>query len=408
MTEHPRSGAPRDLRRANTAAALRSVLDEGPLPRADLAARLGLAQGTISRIVGPFVGAGVLRELPAMTGGGGRPRVPLDLAPAARLTVGLHIGRQRTSAGLVDLRGTVRAWLTHERGGPAAPEDLIPGAADLVRRLLAEAGGTPVLGIGAATGGWVDPVRGTVVDNEALGWRDVPLRALLTEATGQDTYVDSGARAHATAEVWFGRARTAGCSVHLFTGNVIDAAVAIGRRVHPGARFAAGTVAHLPVTGLDGTAGPGDTTAACACGRRGVLQAVATDSAVLAEATRRGLATGGEDGAPGGLPRLAALARQGDEAADGLLRARARHIGTAVTHLVELLDPDLVVLSGGVLAVPDHLEEVRRAAAERLGPSWDPEHVQPTALGAHSLAAASAALLLRAYYDDPLAFEDFG
>ncbi|CAL9325407.1 ROK family protein [Streptomyces sp. SudanB182_2057] len=407
MTEHPRTGAPRDLRRANTAAALRAVLDEGPIPRAGLAARLGLAQGTISRIVGPIVAAGVLRELPALSGGGGRPRVPLDLDPAARLTIGLHIGRQRTSAGLVDLRGTVQAWCTHERG-PAAPGDLLPGAAGLVRRLLAEAGGTPVLGIGAATGGWVDPERGTVIDNEALGWRDVPLGTLLARATGLPVRVDSGARAHATAEVWFGRARAAGCSVHLFTGNVIDAAVAIGRRVHVGARSAAGNVAHLPVTTPPGSSAGDDLRAACACGRRGVLQAVATDRAVLASAARRGVLPGGAEGTGDGLSRLAALAEAGDEGADDLLRARARHIGGAVAHLVDLLDPDLVVLSGGVLAVAAHLTEVRRAAAARLGPSWDPAHVQPTALGPHSLAAASAALLLRAYYDDPLSFEDFG
>ncbi|WP_327355600.1 ROK family transcriptional regulator [Streptomyces sp. NBC_01304] len=383
---------PPDIRRANLAAALRTVLDEGPVPRSDLAARLGLSHATISRIVGRAVAAGLLRELPSVSGGGGRPKVPVDLVADARLTIGLYFGRQRTTAGLVDLRGQVREVATIERG-PGSAAELLPGAAGLVRTLLKRARSTPVLGVGAAAGGWVDPTAGVVVDNEALGWRDVPLRRLLEDATGLPVRVDAGARAHATAELWFGGERTEGCSVHLFTGNVIDAAIAMGRRVHTGARSGAGAVGHLPVR----EGGP-----ACACGRTGVLQAVAADSAVLTQAVERELL-----GPGAGLEALATLALSGSREADGLLRARARHIGTAVAHLVDLLDPDLVVLSGGVLAVPDHLEEVRREAVLRIGRGWDPRVVRATGLGPgpQALVASSAALLLSAYFADPMAYE---
>ncbi|MEV3856666.1 ROK family transcriptional regulator [Streptomyces sp. NPDC050095] len=380
---------PAGLRRANTAAALRAVLDEGPLPRADLSERLGLAAGTVSRIVSPLVVAGLLRELPALTGGGGRPRVPVDLVPGARYAIGVHLGRQRTTAGLVDLRGRVHEVRTHERG-PGPVDQLLAGAAELVAALRKEAGATPVLGVGVATGGWVEPVTGVVVDNEALGWQGVPLRSLLTAALGTDVpvVVDSGARAQATAEVWFGCARGAETSVHLFTGNVIDAALAMGRRVHTGARAAAGAVGHLPIR----ASGP-----ACACGRRGVLQAVASDRAVTEAAAAAGLVDADAD-----FTRVGELAASGDATADALLRERARHIGAAVAHLVDLFDPGLVVLSGGVLPYAD---EVRAEAARLIGRSWDPACVKATALGPHALAASSGALLLASYYADPLAYE---
>ncbi|MFK0181224.1 ROK family protein [Streptomyces xanthochromogenes] len=387
MTDDHRT--PAGLRRANTAAALQAVLDGGPLPRAGLTERLGLAAGTVSRIVAPLVAAGVLRELPALPGAGGRPRIPVDLVPRARYAIGVHVGRQRTTAGLVDLRGRVHEVRSHERG-PGQARQLMDGAADLVAGLRKEAGTVPVLGVGVATGGWVDPAAGVVVDNEALGWRDVPLRALLTRALGADlpVLVDSSARAQATAEVWFGCARGAETSVHLFTGNVIDAAFAMGRRIHTGARSAAGMIGHLPI----GVAGP-----ACACGRRGVLQAVASDRAVVDAAAAAGIMTASE-----GLARLDSLAATGTEAADSLLRERARHIGTAVAHLVDLFDPSLVVLSGGVLP---HADVVRDETARLLGNAWDPDRVRPTALGPHALAASSGALLLAAYYADPLAYE---
>ncbi|WP_369213000.1 ROK family protein, partial [Streptomyces flavofungini] len=375
MTDHRR---PQGLRRANTAAVLRAVLDTGPLPRADLADRLGLAAGTVSRIVAPAVTAGLLRELPALSGGGGRPRVPVDLVRGARYAVGLHLGRRRTTAGLVDLRGGVAAVRVHERG-PLEPAGLVAGAADVVRDLLKDAGDVPVLGIGAATVGWVDPGTGTVVDNEALGWHDVPLRALLTDATGLPTVVDSQARAQATAELWFGDAHgDEAASVHLFTGNVIDAAFALGRRVHTGARSAAGRIGHLPVLDVraardapDGDSG--GSSPACSCGRAGVLQAVATDLAVTAEAVRRGIVTPDAD-----FTDVVAAALAGDGPADTLLRERARYIGAAVAHLVDVFDPDTVVLSGGMLAVPAHLDEVRAEAVRRIGGGWDPERVRLT------------------------------
>ncbi|MFI7006615.1 ROK family protein [Streptomyces sp. NPDC050145] len=381
---------PAGLRRTNTADVLQTVLGEGPLPRADLAQRLSLAPGTVSRIVSPLVATGLLRELPALSGGGGRPRVPVDLATRSRYAIGVHLGRQRTTAGLVDLRGTVQHVRRQERG-PGSADDIIRGARALVDELRNDAGGVPILGVGAATGGWVDPGTGFVVDNEALGWQAVPLRALLGEALGPDLpiVVDSGARAHATAEVWFGCARGADTSAHLFTGNVIDAALAIDRRVLTGARAAAGAIGHLPIQ----ASGP-----ACTCGRRGVLQAVASDRAVVDEAVTAGLITQGED-----LSQLTELAAPGT-AADALLRHRARHIGAAVAHLVDLFDPALVVLSGGVLP---YVDEVRAEAARRIGRSWNPECVQPTELGPHALAASSAAPLLAAYYADPLNFETF-
>ncbi|WP_345259973.1 ROK family protein [Streptomyces hundungensis] len=387
MTDDHRT--PAGLRRANTAAALRAVLDKGPLPRAGLTEQLGLAAGTVSRIVAPLVAAGLLRELPAVPGAGGRPRIPLDLVPLARYAIGVHVGRQRTTAGLVDLRGRVQQVRTHERSPGHIPQ-LVQGIADLVAALRKESGIVPVLGIGVATGGWVEPATGVVVDNEALGWRNVPLGVLLTRAIGADlpVLVDSGARAQATAEVWFGCARGAETSVHLFTGNVIDAALAMGRRIHTGARSAAGMIGHLPI----GATGP-----ACACGRRGVLQAVASDRAVVDAAANAGILAADE-----GLARLHALAATGTEAADRLLRDRARRIGAAVAHLVDLFDPSLIVLSGGVLPYAD---EVRDEAAHIIGGSWEPDRVRPTALGPHALAASSGALLLAAYYADPLAYE---
>lgn len=371
-----------EIRRHNTAAVLQSVVTAGPLSRAEIANRVGLSQGTVSKIVGPVLSSGLLVEGPARAAAGGRPQVPLAINPGARLAVGLHLGMQRTTVGLVDMHGHVRAVRVRSRR-PAGPERLTGEAAEMVAKLIAQAE-APVLGVGATTGGWVDGTSGVVLANEALGWSEVPLAQLIASRIDVPVLVESSVRAQAGAELWFGCAQHARSTVHVFVGNVIDAAFAIDRKIHRGLRSAAGLTGHLPLAG-------------------GTPHTVATDKAVVATARESGLIGDGE-----GLPGLAARARAGDLAADAVLSERARQVGVLVGMLVDLLDPDLVVLAGGVLAVPGHLDVVREAVAARSRPGWDPARVVATALGPDLLVSSSAAVVLGAYVADPLAFEDFG
>ncbi len=84
-----------------------------------------------------------------------------------------------------------------------------------------------MLGLGVVTGGRVDPQRGVVVERQPLGWRDVPVRKVLATATSLPVYVDGHARALAQAEILFGDQRARRSLVHLFVGNVVDAAMSM-------------------------------------------------------------------------------------------------------------------------------------------------------------------------------------
>jgi predicted NBD/HSP70 family sugar kinase len=93
-------------------------------------------------------------------------------------------------------------------------------------------------------------------------------------------------------------------------------------------------------------------------------------------------------------------------AAARLLRDRARRVGQAVAVLLDLVNPDLVVLAGGLVDAPEYLGDLREEAARRTHVDVDVDRrVVTTALGEHALAASSAALVLDAYYDDPFRFE---
>ena len=385
---------PVDVSRQNVALIMRAVLHGGPLPRADIAELTGISAATVTRLTARLTAQGLLVELPAAASTeAGRPRVPLAIVRDTAAVVGVHIGWLRTTIGLVDPTGAVltQTALEHESTEPdAVVRQAVAGVRALVRRAPARR----VLGVGVSVGGWFDTDRGVVVEHAPLGWRQVPLADLVAARLDHRCRFDGAVRAMALAECWFGAAREVTSAVELFVGNVVGCATVIDRRIHRGPESAAGTLTHVQLAGATGVG--------CECGRRGCLQAVVTDAAVVQQARQRGVL-----GPDGTTIELSELARSGDRAANALLRTRARHLGQAASLLFDLVNPELVVLAGdAVLAHPEHLPAMRRELAEHshLGETAAGRLV-PSTLGEHALVLASAAVLLDDYYTDPLSYE---
>jgi predicted NBD/HSP70 family sugar kinase len=376
---------------SNASAVLQAALDHGPVARSTIARLAGLSPAAVSRLCADLVGAGLLREVPDAAGvkAVGRPHVPVEVDTGRLVACGLHIAARHMTLALVDLRGSVlaRERLEHQAADPGR---VLARAARRIPEFLAEhAGGRRPLGLGVASGGWVDPAHGVIVENAPLGWHGVPARAMLEDATGLPVVLDGHSRALARAEQLFGDVRARASVVHLFVGNVVDAAFATGGAVHHGPRSAAGSVAHLP---LPGRAEP------CACGRRGCLQAAVSNRALGLRAVREGIIP-----APA-FAGLLELARAGDRRAIGLLRERARLVGAAVALLLDLLNPELLVVTeAGVIHLPECLEELRAEVSERSQVCADPGGaVRATSFGTDALPVAAGAVLLSAVYARPL------
>ncbi|WP_392898230.1 ROK family protein [Streptomyces sp. LN699] len=411
---------------ANAATVLRTVLAHGPVARSGISALSGLSQAAVSRQTTGLLRSGLLRELPHPGGGtgeaagtagpgtAGRPRIPLDLhtgAVGGPLAAGLHIGVPASNFSLVDLRGQVvaRRTLPHT-AGPPTPARL----ATELRRFLHDHGHTahartthghtaptepptpaartahrPLLGIGAALGGWIRPAEGVVVRHEALGWHDKPLAAELSAALGLPVHLDNHARAVARAEMLFGHPSACRSIVHLFIGNVVDAAFGIEGTVHQGPGSAAGDVAHLPVPG---------SAARCACGRTGCLQATASDTALGAEAVRLGIVP------EPAIGLIVDAAATGDPRADRLLRERARAVGRAAALLLDVFNPAVLLVSElSSILHEGYLDEIREAATAQSHVCDDPARIIGPYAGPAVLTQASATVLLGPLFQDPAA-----
>lgn len=360
-------------------AVLRAVLEEGTAPRSAIAKLAGLSPATVTSQVRALTAAGLLIELPETAGpaGMGRPHSPLVLDIAGNVVIGVHIAADHCTVAVLNIAGTVR--LSHRiPHATLEPEVILAAAAAEVRRLRAELT-ERVIGLGVAIGGWVDSAAGTVIEHGTLPWRNVAVRQYLSGHTGLPVTMDSHTRALVHAEQLFGHAGSTAATVVLFAGNVIDVAFSVHGRVHYGPRSAAGAITRL--------AG-GDTAES--------ELAQCTDRALVAAAHELGLSVRG-------VPDLVSVA-VGDPAAQTLFVNRARILARVVAVVIDLLDPDAVVIvDPGLIRVPGvraaYLDGVRRfSACER------PEEViSGSSFFGRVLETAAGAAVLQRLFTDPLA-----
>jgi predicted NBD/HSP70 family sugar kinase len=217
----------------------------------------------------------------------------------------------------------------------------------------------------------------------------VPVGEIMTAATGLAVRVDNHSRALARAERAFGDSRARTSIVHLVVGNVVDAAFATGGTVHHGPRSAAGAVAHLPLA---------DRSEPCRCGRNGCLQAVVSSQALARRAAETGIT-----GRPS-FEGLLAAARAGDERAVDLFRDRARLVGVAAALLLDMLNPELLVVAeAGTAQLPGCLDLLRDEVRARSAQPTDPGRaVVASSFAADPLPVAGGAVILDEVYSSPL------
>lgn len=324
------------------ARALLSLISVGAMSRGDLGERLGLSPATTTRTVRPLIEAGLIEEQPPVeVGGPGRPTRLLAVAPNSATVAGIKLTADRLYAVLTDPLGEVLI----DDSLPLIETDaesVTSLIASVVMRLAERSGRRPdAIGIslGAAVVG-----RRTVVVAAFLGWRDVPLAAMITEATGLPCAVANDVRAFAYAEAWFGAGRGKSPFALVTLGAGIGCGIVVGGEILSGAKGAAGSVGHLPV---DPT-GP-----SCEIGHPGCARALASTAGILrASAEHLGCAV--EELS---LERLLSPGMRRGSGVDDVLRRAALAAGRVVGTLIAYVDPELVVVSGEGIAVVEAYRE---------------------------------------------------
>lgn len=299
------------------------------------------------------------------------------------LVVGVDIGGTKTSAGLVDSSGTLLAVRTLPTPATRGRDAVLGTAAGLIRELAGDSGKVTAVGVGSA--GVVDPRSGVIVSatGTLAGWAGTDLRGELSRRVGLPVAVDNDVHAHARGERWRGAAAGHADVLLVVVGTGIGASLVLDGRVRHGAHSTAGHVGHVPAPGGDGRL--------CPCGARGHVEAVASGPALLAEYCRR---TGAE---ATHLAEVARLAADGDLLALSVLVEGATVLGSAIGGLLNVVDPEIVVVGGGVTGCGEAWwRPLRDAVRAEVLPTLRGLPVVPSALGGDAALLGAARLALEA------------
>lgn len=376
------------IRRLNLARLFHALRLHGPITQRDLAQRTGLDQATVSAVVRQLRADGWVRSLrpERRPGRSGRPATLLGLARDAGVLLGARLepGAVRVLAAGFD-GAVLGTWQ-----GACGPDvdDALDALGDGADALLAELGAgwaaVRALGVGVPA---LMARGGRVAHGPNLGWTDVTLQERLVARWQLPIAVDNDTSAAALAEKLFGAARDANDFVVIAGHSGIGGALYLGGRLYRGSGGFAGEIGHVRVV-------PGGRR--CGCGDDGCLEAYLAEHALAAQLAERGRA----------LPRyeaIAAAAAAGDGVVLEVLGEAGALLGRVVTDLIDVIDPELVVLAGALSHVaPWLLPGVERAmAAERLGRYRQRVTVMASAFGPESVTMGGVGLAMEAVLSLP-------
>jgi glucokinase-like ROK family protein len=353
----------RAMREINRSIVLDIIRRGGKVSRTDLAKRSALTKPTVSAIVEELLACGIVQEVgygKALGGGGRRARL-LEFNDASAAYLGLRLGVRTTAVGVADARGGLRAV----REIPSAPSDPERGIRDALAQVdqLLEEAEVPrdrLQSVGVAIPGLVSLRSGVLELAPNLHWKQVPLRDLMSESLGLPVTVVNDTHACALAEARCGAARGVRSFVWVGIGTGIGAGIVIDGHVFKGHAGFSGEIGHCPII-VDGPE--------CSCGARGCLEAVASGWAIsraAESAVERGETTLlANAGSARDARSVAEAARAGDAVAQRILADVGAYIGMGISTLVNLLDPEMIVLGGGVMSAADYIIDAARASMDQ-------------------------------------------
>jgi len=310
-----------------TRAVALEVLIHGPLSRSEVARRLDLSPGSLTRLSTPLLESGLLVEAGEQVDGKvGRPQQLLDVVPASRRFIGMKLMADEVAGVTTDLRANVLASQSR-RLVDRSPEAVADVVAELARALAA---GTPeVMALGIGIGGFLGE-HGQVLSAPFLSWEDVQLGLMIETRTGIPTMVENDLVAFTEYEHWFG----AGRGLDRFAVVTLGAGVGYGLVIHDeivrNDEFGIGLVGHWPLDPF----GP-----VCSEGHRGCAKAVLTDSAIT-HAVSQAI------GRPVSYAEALDLAASGEPAARRVVDDAGRGLGRLLAAIANLTMPETVVLGG--------------------------------------------------------------
>ena len=254
-----------------------------------------------------------------------------------KYAIGIDIGGTKISLVLGTDKGKILARREIATRTGAGTRDCVKALASNLRALILQSCIPPkkILGVGVGCPGAVDPSKDTLPRSPNLpGWAGLPLKSLLKQAAGLPVYVANDANAAVLGESLFGAGKKVRDLVYITVSTGIGGGIILNGRPYEGAGCVAGEIGHISIV-PEGKK--------CACGKRGCLEAYASGTAIARfyrDAKKKNVR---------GAKEVGLAARAGDKLAVASYRKAAYYLGIGLANLMNILNPEMIVIGGGVL-----------------------------------------------------------
>jgi glucokinase len=308
--------------------------------------------------------------------------------PTDAVALGIDLGGTKILTAVGDGRGMLLSRDHRVTPSATGREAVLEAIHDSVRRSLDEASlcMEQVAAIGVGAPGPSNPQTGILHSSPNLpGWRDVPVQKLIEDRYDRPAFLVNDANAAALAEYHFGAGRGACCFLYVTVSTGIGGGIVVGGKLYTGSRGVAAEIGHMTIS---------DQGPRCNCGNTGCWEAMGSGTALARKARGRiaaGESTGILDHAGGDVRKVTArTVRQAAEAGDGLavgLVAETAHvIGTGLANLINIFNPDVIALGGGLTRMGGMLlDPAREVARQRaFDPAFESVRIETAVLGRDS------------------------
>lgn len=341
----------RMTRAMNRRLILNLIRREGAQSRADIAVATGLSPAAVTFVASDLIAEGYLLEGVATSGASGRRPIPLEINYAGHLAIGIKMNVGSLECVLTDLSTATLSSVTVEFADPS-PLAVLAAAEQAIERLkkLAPKEAGKITGIGFSMPGTIDVESGVCVKSHRFFWENVPFARMLRERVHVPVWMEDDTLAFALAQHLFGLGRQHKVFTALAIGVGIGCATVVDGTVHRGAHGQAGKLGHVRHR-LDGPL--------CECGRHGCLQAFYSENAIV-DRWRN------EKGLPAAADRftMKAAALEGDSLAKEILREAGAGIGQHLATVIDIVDPEIIVVGGEAVTFGDLLFQPMREALD--------------------------------------------
>ncbi|WP_172370044.1 ROK family transcriptional regulator [Sporosarcina jiandibaonis] len=385
-----RQGTFQWMKSVNKSIILNKIRTDAPISRAQIAKETKLTPPTVSSNVKELIEQGIVKESELGESQGGRKPTMLLIDNSAFSIVGVDIGPDMIECVLADLSGKIHNRASRKLKLPITNSQFLAILKECIHACIegSPSSNNTIIGIGVAMHGVVEVETGTSLVAPILGLKNIPIKDELEKEFDLDVKVENDARAIALGESWFGNHGPVESMLVVNIGRGVGAGLVMNGNLYHGSHDIAGEVGHMTID-LQGDV--------CECGNPGCLQTFITGPAIARRAQK--FITKNQHDLSG--EQIYELALSGDEEIASVFKETGEIIGVGLTNLIHIINPEKIVLSGGVTKSEKLiLPEIRKTIENRaLTPKAKQTAISISKLGDDATLKGAVALLLVDLFD---------